>query len=347
MKLFFKHFISAGAIALAAINAAEAATPQEKIQAMYDAIADASPVTKTALTKGERDQLFALASGHPVAGLGAIGKYDHQPTGVGTGEVGFCYGRAMVVHLLARKMGLDPKSIQKLFVAGDLNNGEGTRWRFHVTTLVLGDDGKQYAIDPIMPSMGQPGVSEPYAWMKAVKDEFDMKDGEDESNFFLTDTRSILVDMRVVPAETKFEIQDRLIEPTFKPEGRAGFARVQLESAGPSPYPVYAVTGPAQDRYFINRSEPLIGGKPINDFDFFSLGIVILYQFPGEPMMTHITRAYQYNGYFVDLMNNLTTGVVPPNTPANAAAARMSVRFMGTLAPKKPSLHGFAMPKLD
>jgi hypothetical protein len=336
MKLFLLAIVLVG-------FHAEAATPQEKLQATYDAIDIGSPVTTQSLTKAQRDELFLQASRHPVAGLSAIGKYDHQPTGIGSGEVGFCYGRSMVVHLLARKMGLDPKSIQKLFIAGDLNNEEGIRWRFHVTTLVLGDDGKQYAIDPIMPSMGQPGVVVPYEWMKAVKDEFDLKDGEDESHFFVTDTRSILVDMRVVPAEAKFEIQDRLIEPSFNPEGRAGFARIQLAETT-SPYPVYAVTGPAQERYFINRSEPLVGGKPLNDFDFFNLGIVILYQFPGEMLMTHITRTYQYNGYFVDLVNNLATGAMPAQ---NATNARAAVRFSGSLVPKKPLLLGFAMPKLD
>ncbi|MGE0526330.1 MAG: protein-glutamine glutaminase family protein [Bdellovibrionales bacterium] len=320
-----------------------AATPQEEIQRLYDVITEQAPASLGAFTEAQRNELFQKVSSHPVAGLEGIGRYDRQPTGIGDGEIGFCYGRAMAVHLLARKMGLEEQSIKKIFIAGDLNNQQGTRWRFHMATMVKGNDGKWYVIDPIMPSLGATGVLSPYRWMEVIKTEFDLPDGEDESRFYVTDTKSIMVDMRVVPATAEFENQDRLIEPSFDPEGRPGFERVQLQIESESPFPVYAVSGPAQSRYFIMRKEDPLESKPIDDFDFFSIAIVILYPFPNDTHRTHITRAYHYNGYFVDLINS----IAGPE-PMSLSDINSNVKPR-TLAPaaKKRWLYGFAQPRVS
>lgn len=321
-----------------------AATPQEKIQQLYDSVTEQSPSLFTTLTEVQRNELFQKAATHWVAGLNVIDRYDHQPTGVGDGEIGFCYGRAMAVHLLARKMGLDDQGIQKIFIAGDLNNGQGVRWRFHMATMVRGDDNNWYIIDPIMPSLDKAGVIPPYEWMQTVKTVFDLPDGEDESHFFVTDTHSIMVDMRVVPAQSEFEIQDRLIEPSFDPQGRPGFQQIQLQNESAGPYPVYYVSGSAQSRYFIMRDEAPVNRKKLNDFDFFSIAIVILYKFPNETNLTHITRAYQYNGYFVDLVNSVASPLPPPRPPLNALS--LSLIPISKPNPEIPWLYGFAQPEV-
>jgi hypothetical protein len=141
--------------------------------------------------------------------------------------------------------------------------------------------------------------------------------------------------------QPEFEIQDRLIEPSFNPEGRPGFQQIQLQSESVGPYPVYYVSGSAQPRYFIMRDEALVNGKKINDFDFFSIAIVILFKFPNETNVTHITRAYQYNNYFVDLVNSMVNST-PPSQPFHALSANSTLR--STPNAKGPWLYGFAEP---
>lgn len=284
-----------------------ARTPQEEIQQRYDSIANHSSTLFKTLTRPQRDELYQKVVGHPVAGLSGADRYDHQPTGIGDGEVGFCYGRAMAVHLLARKMGLSDESIQKIFIAGDLDNGLGIRWRFHMATMILGDDNNWYVVDPLMASLDKPGLLSPYQWMETIKTTYDLPDGKDDSHFFVTDSRSIMVDMRVVPAQRDLENGDRLIEPSFNPDSRPDFQKIQLQLDSVSPYPVYYVSGTAQSRYFIMRDEAPMNEKKIDDFDFFSIAIVILYRVPGPTNVSHITRAYLYNNFFVDLINSIAT----------------------------------------
>ncbi len=327
-------------------------TQQDEIHKFYDAIVDKAPETRALLNVAERNELFRRASQHSVAGTSHIDDYDWQPTGIGNNEIGFCYGRAMAVHLIARKMGLNKASIQKIFIAGDLRDGE-TRWRFHMATMVQGEDEEWYVIDPIMPDIGREGVLTPYEWMVATKMEFDLRtDGKDDSHFFVTNPDSIMVDMRVVPALTVFENQERLIEPSFDPTKHEGFKNVSWSrkkvpaedlkalDKNPSYYQIYSVTGADQAKYFtLRKGKPIIrNGKElrINDFDFFHLALVILYDAsrlvsPEDPNQPHpspapgnekkqpdyITRAYQYNGFFVNLVNSVQGNLEPLQPPHN------------------------------
>lgn len=281
--------------------------PQDKIRAAYRAILQNSPSTKTSLTADERGRLFQHVDNHPVAGFDAIGKYDHQPTGIGNGEVGFCYGRAMAVMLGARRMGLASDRIQKIFITGDLRNA-AVRWRFHMATLVKGDDGKWYVIDPLATSLGLPGVVDPDKWMDAVKRKYDLVDGVDDSHFFVTDIRAIMADMSVIPANKWIEghsdlLGDRLINATFEPHGKPGFELIPQGDIPSAPYEVFRVTGTAQDKYFINFDEPDFMGKPVFNFDFLRFSTVILFQpQPEVEQITLLPRTYDYNGYFADLM---------------------------------------------
>lgn len=287
-------------------NAALAETPQDHLRIQYKKIVEESPQTLSTLTQEQLARVLTHVSEHPVASLASLPRYDHQPTGIGNREIGFCFGRAMAVHLTARRMGLFEDSIRKIFLAGDLKNGT-IRWRFHMATLLKGDDNQYYVVDPIMPTIGQPGVSTPAVWMDAVKRRFDLGDGIDESKFYLTDTSAIMVDMANIPASVAIEnalfplIGDRLINVTFAPDALKGFDAISVSEI-PTDYPLFAPNESARLRYFVNLTEPDFNGKPVFNFDFFRFSTVIFYQAdPTIPGLTALPRTYDYNNYFRDL----------------------------------------------
>jgi hypothetical protein len=83
---------------------------------------------------------------HPVASLRVIRKYDPK------GGIGFCFGRAMTVHLESLYRRLSKSAIRKMWAIGDLRTGD-MMWRYHVTTILKGPGNEWYAIDPIWGSV--------------------------------------------------------------------------------------------------------------------------------------------------------------------------------------------------
>ncbi len=263
------------------------ALDQQEIQRRYDDIEMRSPETKIGLNLAERKALLEEVAHHPVASLAKLDKYDPPP-----GQIGFCYGRAMAAHLLARKKGVARDGILKLFVAGDMTPGPGERWRFHVTTLVRGEDGKHwYSIDPVIQTLGNPDPLLPKDWLAAAKKEFDPKK---TTKNYVTTTESIMVDMRVVPSTLASENNERIIEVNFNPE-RPGF-ELEREVADLADFKVYRLDSDAQAKYFIKRQE----AKAEDDFNF--LGIAVKILLPDKV----IDRAYDYHGYFSDLLTSLS-----------------------------------------
>jgi len=57
------------------------------------------------------------------------------------GVVGFCFGRATIVHMEALIRGMNPDSIRKIWIAGDME-----KWGHHVATMIKGVDG-WYVLD--------------------------------------------------------------------------------------------------------------------------------------------------------------------------------------------------------
>ncbi len=51
------------------------------------------------------------------------------------GELGFCFGRALKLHLDLLRYGVNKESIKKIFVVGPMNV-PGQVWQFHVATIV-------------------------------------------------------------------------------------------------------------------------------------------------------------------------------------------------------------------
>lgn len=63
---------------------------------------------------------------------------------------GFCFGRAMAVHLLAIKYGVNKESIRKLWVLGNLSSGGNGSWRYHTAAAIKSTNGHWYVLDPIL-----------------------------------------------------------------------------------------------------------------------------------------------------------------------------------------------------
>lgn len=101
----------------------------------------------TALNKKELRKLLNYAIHHPVAGVEALKKYDPN------GSIGFCFGRALFIHLELLRRGVAKESIKKVFVVGEMlevdpTTEKKTVWQFHVATAVKGTDGQWWVIDP-------------------------------------------------------------------------------------------------------------------------------------------------------------------------------------------------------
>lgn len=77
----------------------------------------------------------------PVVGLANVKTYDPN------GQLGFCFGRAMYLHLDLLQRGVDKGSIFKAFVIGPMKY-ENIDWQFHVATVVRSTEGGWIVIDP-------------------------------------------------------------------------------------------------------------------------------------------------------------------------------------------------------
>ena len=79
---------------------------------------------------------------HPVAKEQNVSPFDPN------GDLGYCFGRALLVHSLLRKKKIPQRDIAKLFIVGKLTYRH-LMWDFHVTTLVRGQDKGWWAIDSL------------------------------------------------------------------------------------------------------------------------------------------------------------------------------------------------------
>jgi hypothetical protein len=100
------------------------------------------------ITRGEANQILQAASSNIVVSLWNTSKYDPDNEGIG-----YCFGRAMFTHIELRYRGIDPNSVKKAFAVGTMTTGGGSRWGWHVTTIVQSEEYGQevwLAIDPII-----------------------------------------------------------------------------------------------------------------------------------------------------------------------------------------------------
>ncbi len=99
---------------------------------------------KAGLESNEIQELFRQVYDNPVASLAKVSDYEKNLEGAG-----YCFGRAMAVHIKALMNGADKTSIRKVWAVGELQSN-GADWRYHVTTIVRDTNGKWIAIDPFM-----------------------------------------------------------------------------------------------------------------------------------------------------------------------------------------------------
>lgn len=93
------------------------------------------------LTRQQANEVLREAMTDPVAAKHQLAKYDPK------GNIGFCFGRAMWLHLELLRRGVNKHSIFKAFVVGDMLYNKIT-WQFHVATLVRADNGDWWILDP-------------------------------------------------------------------------------------------------------------------------------------------------------------------------------------------------------
>lgn len=109
---------------------------------------------------------------HPIAKSSMAAAYDQ------TGQVGFCFGRALLIHYYLLKAGVLPKDIFKVFALGDLFLG-GTYWQFHVAVMIK-SAGEFLVVDPLYGEIAQ--VND---WMANVKS-LEIKHPLSRARFYVT-----------------------------------------------------------------------------------------------------------------------------------------------------------------
>jgi hypothetical protein len=275
---------------------------EDEALALYHQI-ERTPVTKHALGPQERQALLYATSIHPVANLEVLDKYDP------TGAIGFCFGRAMTAHLLARKAGLDSASIRKLFVIGDMRQGNEPEWRFHVTTTVKGTDGRWYTIDPIMTPPLADGTPIPVEkWIDVVSATWDLpRPGKRYHVYYYFVDNSVIVPMILDQSSPILQYQ------SFNPANVPGFAQLNLQGRA-----AFLVRNDVQSKYFIN-----VNGAEGARFRFADITI-------GGTI-------YDYRGYFFDLLQDLAgrPGIRALPRPRLAPGAARPMTAAATLREKR------------
>lgn len=87
-------------------------------------------------------ELLSVAYNHSVVGWNARETYKRD--GV---EIGFCFGRAMFMHLMLLKMGVQKDSIKKIWAVGPMQTSNGITWGHHVSTIVYSREQGWVAVD--------------------------------------------------------------------------------------------------------------------------------------------------------------------------------------------------------
>lgn len=311
MKHLFMIFLFLSSRWILAASPEATVSDQLQLKAQYESLLFSSPTLYRELNPQQRRQLLRVVMENPVAALSQIPFYDPPQNGQEKGEIGYCYGRAMAAHLLARKMGVQESSLKKIFAAGDMQN-QSVRWRFHMATVVLGEDGEYYAIDPIMPILVERYNNETGSqmdpqsplnsenWIHMVKHFYDNTESilrqlpelRENPNFtgtikfYVTGTEAIMVDMREVPADLILENGHRLIEVLFQPTVEKGFSPVYSQNQILY-YEVFSEV--ALQEYFTTIEEPLV-----DQFQFYQMNVDIFYL--DANVIRRVTRHYLYNG---------------------------------------------------
>jgi hypothetical protein len=122
---------------------------------------------------------------NPVASIAKVPSFDPS------GEVGFCFGRAMLVHYWLLKEGVSPSDLEKVFVLGELMV-EGQFWNFHTAILLRDAEGGVLVVDPLE---AHPLPLREWTRINAARE---VKGRFSRARFYVTDPRKFL------PAEGEY-----------------------------------------------------------------------------------------------------------------------------------------------
>ncbi len=125
---------------------------------------------------------------NPVARLESSQSFDPS------GQLGFCFGRALLVHYELLKAGVKQEDLGKVFVAGQLRVG-AQMWNFHVAVVALDSKKNYLVIDPLLEK--PVSLSE---W-RAITSAYDIKGSLSRARFYVTDPRKFL------PATGRYSLQ--------------------------------------------------------------------------------------------------------------------------------------------
>jgi len=125
------------------------------------------------------EQALAKVAANPVAKVESTQSYD------ATGQVGYCFGRALLVHLFLLQAGVPQDDMLKIFNLGDLIV-EKQPWKFHVAVLVKDAKAGWLAVDPLQ------GKAMPYEEWIAANKLYDVKKKLPRARFYTTDPRKFL-----------------------------------------------------------------------------------------------------------------------------------------------------------
>ena len=233
----------------------------------YFRIIKTSVVRKNSMKPEEREKLYRFLSENEVACIGALTKYDPMKI------IGFCFGRAMAVHLKALQMGLNPESIKKIFIIGDLKSNGMTQYRFHVATTIKGNDGDWYAFD----TTKDIGLKTAGEWVSECRR---LWDPECKAKIYLTPVCAVIPDVRIFP-EINEEKGEYISELAFNPSGQPDFTKSSF-----SGIELYELKDKALRKYFLCVDSPECGR-----FNFVQIEIN--------------SEVYYFNDYFRDLLRSM------------------------------------------
>ncbi len=89
-------------------------------------------------------KLLSATFNHPVVGYEQVTKYSRENE-----EMGYCFGRAMYIHLTLLKMGLQKESIQKIWAVGPMKSTSSPEisWGYHVATIAFSKEEGWIVLD--------------------------------------------------------------------------------------------------------------------------------------------------------------------------------------------------------
>lgn len=159
--------------------------PIKKHEFFYEQLSLLNQHELSALPLSSAQDYQAIASAvikkveeHPSASSKNTWGYDQS------GQIGFCFGRALLAHYYLLKAKVLPKDILKIFALGDLLVG-GQFWQFHVAMGVRDRSGL-LIVDPLY---GE--VTSVENWMNNIKS-LEIKHPLSRARFFITDPRKFM-----------------------------------------------------------------------------------------------------------------------------------------------------------